>query len=198
MANAKEEKIKKQNFIFMGLLALAAFNLLGLEQSAQATLKTYVPYDALWVGENVASFDWDDDNLDIYDVNKLGKTKLWQWSDVLKQVDFTRKKENSTFEINSADFETIVRNNVFTLTRLSLDGEWRSEIWDFNLQTNEESWLDFPSPMVLYRLLSDATNKSSRQAFNESPRISLITRKTWLKQSKTSYPPSHNAERITR
>lgn len=165
MAKAKEEKMKKQNFIFMGLLALAAFSLLGLDQSSQATLKTYVPYDALWVGENVASFDWNDDNLDITDAKKLGKTKLWQWSDVLKQVDFTRKKENSTFEVNSADFETIVRNNVFTFTKVSVDGAWRSEVWDFSLKTSDESWQDLPSPMVLYRILSDTTNKNSRQVF---------------------------------
>jgi hypothetical protein len=168
----------KRNWILrLLLLSLCLFCLMGLCKSRQVILSVKVPSEVYRVPDDFPSWNWEEDL-------EIDGMSIVEWDRVMKSIDES-PSERHEYYISLDEFETLLRNNIFLLTRIGTYDDNRPSFWDVNYNIAHSRSLLHPNAYALGKMLTDSKQNSKREAFVKAA-ISVLkdpkTKTAWNQQ----------------
>jgi len=171
--------MKRHTVFSLMFVLLTALFLFGFSQSQQGVLSSNALRSPYWVGEDIPNWDWDSDKL-----ADLGDVAIRDWDSILKEVN-AGPGEDEEYRINLRSFESLVRDNIFTFSRLGTCQIWNPSMWDVIVNIDDPNWSGFPTSNVLRSILMDDAQQKTRDAFLAKT-VEIFrdpaTKKLWDKQ----------------
>ena len=162
------------------LLGVCLFCLMGVSKSKPVRLSVKVPLgDVFKLPEDIEYWDWRSD-----DINEIGYVEIIEWNEVIKKIDKSGDPRSEYF-ITLDEFETLLRNNIFLLTRIGLYDDFLPELWDLDYSIGYGRELLHPNAYTMAKILTDSRQESKREAFVKAA-INILkdpkTKVAWEKQ----------------
>ncbi len=151
--------MKKTRIWQILLLGLCLFCLMGLSKSRQVILSVKVPTAIYKLPHEIPDWNWD-----AKDIRYLGEMSVVEWDRVMKSID-SSQDERQTYYISLEEFETLLRNNIFLLTRIGLYHDFKPCFWDVNNSIGHSRTLRRPNAYAMGKMLTDRKQNSKREAF---------------------------------
>ena len=151
----------KTNWILrIMLLGLCLLCLMGVSTSRQAKLSVNVPLgDVFKLPESIFCWDWYSN-----DIDDLGYVEIIEWDEVLEMIEKSGNAKAEYF-ITLDEFETLLRNNIFLLTRIGICEDFEPDFWHLNCSIGYGRELQHPNAYTMAKILTDSRQESTREAF---------------------------------
>lgn len=151
--------MKKKWLSYAVLIALSLVCLIGLTTSEHLRLGVRVPRNPFIIGDNVARWD-----RITYNTSYLDDVQVLDWDTVLRGVE-NRIGPKEDYFLEMREMENLVRNNLFSFSRLGICTNWNVDLCDFDLEIGYKRSLGSPDAFTLAKLLTDASQEEVRKEF---------------------------------
>jgi hypothetical protein len=149
--------VKRNRILHLLLLGLCLFCLMGISKSRQVILSVKVPLQVFKIPDDIPNWNWDEDP-------QIDGMSIVEWDKVMKSVDES-PEERHEYYISLNEFETLLRNNIFLLTRIGIYNDDKPTFWDVDYSVAHSRTLHHPNAYALSKMLTDSKQNSKREAF---------------------------------
>ena len=149
--------MKRIWILYVMLLILCLFSLMGSSKSRDVKLSASVPLGVYKVPDDIPNCSCgEDDDTD-------GMCAM-EWDEVMRSIDETTTERNEYY-ISLSEFETLLRNDIFLLTRIGIYDDYKPSFWDVDYSIGHSRTLKHPNAYALAKILTDSKQHSKREAF---------------------------------